>query len=104
MLRFEVCQALAGPGVASGLGMAADVVMHLCDDIQQKNHKVFFDNFFCAIPLIQAQIYKHNVREHTTTCFIVFSVFFFNICFLKHIFHSLFKCALSTLVDTSPTP
>ncbi|KAK1894358.1 PiggyBac transposable element-derived protein 3 [Dissostichus eleginoides] len=32
--------------------MAADVVIRLCDDIQQKNHKVFFDNFFTTIPLL----------------------------------------------------
>ncbi|CAJ1063463.1 piggyBac transposable element-derived protein 2-like [Xyrichtys novacula] len=34
--------------------MAGDVVMRLCDDIKHKNHKVFFDNFFCSIPLIEA--------------------------------------------------
>ncbi|KAI4879261.1 hypothetical protein NFI96_020803 [Prochilodus magdalenae] len=41
-------------GHSSGLGMAGDVVMRLCDDIKHKSHKVFFDNFFCSIPLIEA--------------------------------------------------
>uniref|UniRef100_A0A3Q0RRX2 PiggyBac transposable element-derived protein domain-containing protein n=1 Tax=Amphilophus citrinellus TaxID=61819 RepID=A0A3Q0RRX2_AMPCI len=42
-----------GRGEISQLGMAGDVVMCLCEDIQDKNHKVFFDNFFCTIPLLQ---------------------------------------------------
>lgn len=54
MYRFEVYQGLAGRGQVSPLGMAADVVMRLCDDIRQRNRKVFFDNFFPTIPLIQA--------------------------------------------------
>lgn len=54
MHRFEVYQGSASSGRISGLGMAGDVVMHLCDDIKHKNHKVFFDNFFCSIPLIEA--------------------------------------------------
>uniref|UniRef100_A0A8C6SAS8 PiggyBac transposable element-derived protein domain-containing protein n=1 Tax=Neogobius melanostomus TaxID=47308 RepID=A0A8C6SAS8_9GOBI len=52
--RFEVYQGSASSGCISGLGMAGDVVMRLCDDIKHKNHKVFFDNFFCSIPLIEA--------------------------------------------------
>lgn len=52
--RFEVYQGSASSGHISGLGMAGDVVMRLCDDIKHKNHKVFFDNFFCSIPLIEA--------------------------------------------------
>uniref|UniRef100_A0A3Q0SG42 PiggyBac transposable element-derived protein domain-containing protein n=1 Tax=Amphilophus citrinellus TaxID=61819 RepID=A0A3Q0SG42_AMPCI len=27
-----------------------DVMMRLCEDLQDRNHMVFFDNFFCAIP------------------------------------------------------
>ncbi|CAM4362736.1 unnamed protein product [Leuciscus chuanchicus] len=54
MYRFEVYQGLAGRGQISQLGMAADVVLRLCDDIQHKNHKVFFDNFFSTIPLLVA--------------------------------------------------
>lgn len=34
MHRFEVYQGLAGRGAVSELGMAADVVLRLCDDIQ----------------------------------------------------------------------
>ncbi|KAF3834757.1 hypothetical protein F7725_027315 [Dissostichus mawsoni] len=52
MYRFEVYQGAAVRGQISQLGMAADVVIRLCDDIQQKNHKVFFDNFFTTIPLL----------------------------------------------------
>lgn len=66
MHRFEVYQGLAGHGAVSRLGNAADVVMRLCDDIQQKNHKVFFDNFFCTIPLIQAL--KQQGIYGTGTC------------------------------------
>ncbi|XP_014865728.1 PREDICTED: piggyBac transposable element-derived protein 2-like, partial [Poecilia mexicana] len=54
MYRFEVYQGSAIRGQSSGLGMAGDVVMRLCDDIKHKNHKVFFDNFFCSIPLLEA--------------------------------------------------
>lgn len=52
--RFEVYQCSAGHGQISQLGMAGDVVTRLCDDLQQKNYKVFFDSFFCTIPLIVA--------------------------------------------------
>lgn len=54
MYSFEVYQVSASSGHISGLGMAGDVVMLLCDDIKHKNHKVFFDNFFCSILLIEA--------------------------------------------------
>lgn len=54
MYRFKVYQGSANRGHSSGLGMAGDVVMHLCDDIKHRNHKVFFDNFFCSIPLLEA--------------------------------------------------
>lgn len=53
MNKFEVYQHSASTGRISGLGMAGDVVMRLCDDIKHENHKVFFDNFFCSIPLIE---------------------------------------------------
>ncbi|KAL7874879.1 hypothetical protein SRHO_G00058490 [Serrasalmus rhombeus] len=46
--------------------MAGDVVMCLCQDIQDKNHKVFFDNFFCTIPLLQAL--EHQGIYGTGTC------------------------------------
>uniref|UniRef100_A0AAR2KQS2 PiggyBac transposable element-derived protein domain-containing protein n=1 Tax=Pygocentrus nattereri TaxID=42514 RepID=A0AAR2KQS2_PYGNA len=55
MYNFEPYQGPAGGrGEISQLGMAGDVVMRLCQDIQDKNHKVFFDNFFCTFPLLQA--------------------------------------------------
>uniref|UniRef100_A0A3Q3Q2J4 PiggyBac transposable element-derived protein domain-containing protein n=1 Tax=Monopterus albus TaxID=43700 RepID=A0A3Q3Q2J4_MONAL len=54
MYRFEVYQGSARRERVSWLGMAGDVVMRLCDDIKHKNHKVFFDNYFCSIPLIEA--------------------------------------------------
>ncbi|KAK0136549.1 PiggyBac transposable element-derived protein 3 [Merluccius polli] len=55
MYNFEPYQGPAGGrGEISQLGMAGDVVMRLCEDIQDKNHKVFFDNFFNTIPLLQA--------------------------------------------------
>uniref|UniRef100_A0A3B4D6W9 PiggyBac transposable element-derived protein domain-containing protein n=1 Tax=Pygocentrus nattereri TaxID=42514 RepID=A0A3B4D6W9_PYGNA len=55
MYNFEPYQGPAGGrGEISQLGMAGDVVMCLCQDIQDKNYKVFFDNFFCTIPLLQA--------------------------------------------------
>lgn len=66
MNRFEVYQGSASSGRISGLGMAGDVVMHLCDDIKHKNHKVFFDNFFCSIPLIEAL--KDQGIYSTGTC------------------------------------
>lgn len=54
MYNFEPYQGTAGGrGEISQLGMAGDVVMRLCEDIQDKNHKVFFDNFFCTIPLFR---------------------------------------------------
>ncbi|XP_048106446.1 piggyBac transposable element-derived protein 2 [Alosa alosa] len=52
--RFEVYQGSANRGHSSGLRMAGDVVMRLCDDKKHKNHKVFFDNFFSSIPLLEA--------------------------------------------------
>lgn len=52
--RFEVYQGLTGRGQISQLGVAGDVVLRLCNDIQHKNHKVFFDNFFSTIPLLMA--------------------------------------------------
>lgn len=43
---------MAGHGMISALGLAA-YVMYLCDDIQPKNQKVFFDYFFNSIRIIQ---------------------------------------------------
>ena len=55
MYNFEPYQGPAGGrGEISQLGMAGDVVMRLCEDIQDKNHKVFSDNIFCTIPLLKA--------------------------------------------------
>ncbi|KAM4588720.1 piggyBac transposable element-derived protein 3-like [Odontesthes bonariensis] len=67
MYNFEPYQGSAGGrGEISQLGMAGDVVMRLCEDIQDKNHKVFFDNFFCTIPLLQAL--EHQGIYSTGTC------------------------------------
>ncbi|CAK6971138.1 piggyBac transposable element-derived protein 3-like%2C partial [Scomber scombrus] len=67
MYNFEPYQGPAGGrGEISQLGMAGDVVMRLCEDIQDKNHKVFSDNFFCTIPLLQAL--KHQGIHGTGTC------------------------------------
>uniref|UniRef100_A0A3B1KIQ1 PiggyBac transposable element-derived protein domain-containing protein n=1 Tax=Astyanax mexicanus TaxID=7994 RepID=A0A3B1KIQ1_ASTMX len=67
MYNFEPYQGPAGGrGEISQLGMAGDVVMRLCQDIQDKNHKVFFDNFFCTIPLLQAL--EHQGIYGTGTC------------------------------------
>ena len=61
MYRSEAYQGPAGGrGQISQLGMAGDVIMHLCDDIQQKNYKVFFNNLFCTIPLLQALRHKKD--------------------------------------------
>ena len=40
--------------------------MRLCGDIQQKNYKVFFDNFICTIPLLQAL--QHQGIYGISTC------------------------------------
>ncbi|KAG9262590.1 piggyBac transposable element-derived protein 3-like, partial [Astyanax mexicanus] len=67
MYNFEPYQGPAGGrGEISQQGMAGDVVMRLCQDIQDKNHKVFFDNFFCTIPLLQAL--EHQGIYGTGTC------------------------------------
>lgn len=64
MYRFKVYQGLVGRGVVSGLGMAADVVMRLCDDIQQKNHKVFLTiSFALALEHVEAT----GSREHNSS-------------------------------------
>lgn len=66
MYRFEVYQGAARRGEISQMGLAPDVIMRLCDDIKQKNHKVFFDNFFCTIPLLVA-LQQHGIYG-TGTC------------------------------------
>uniref|UniRef100_A0A3B4XHS3 PiggyBac transposable element-derived protein domain-containing protein n=1 Tax=Seriola lalandi dorsalis TaxID=1841481 RepID=A0A3B4XHS3_SERLL len=43
-----------------------DVGMRLCEDLQDRNQKVFFDNFFCIIPLLQAL--KHQGIFGNGTC------------------------------------
>ncbi|XP_041834127.1 piggyBac transposable element-derived protein 3-like [Melanotaenia boesemani] len=64
--RFEVYQGAAINVGISQLGLAADVILRLCDDIQHKNHKVFFDNFFCTIQLIA--LLKQQGIYSTGTC------------------------------------
>lgn len=67
MYSFEPYQGPSGGrGEISQLGMAGDVVMRLCEDLQDRNHMVFFDNFFCTIPLLQAL--KHQGIFGTGTC------------------------------------
>lgn len=66
MNRFEAYQGSASSGCISELEMAGDQMMRLCDDIKNKNHKVFFDNFFCSIPLIEAL--KDQGIYGTRTC------------------------------------
>ncbi|KAJ8946656.1 hypothetical protein NQ314_008828 [Rhamnusium bicolor] len=50
--RFEIYQGAKSRVAVSPLGACADVVLRLCDDIFHKNHKVFFDNLFCSISLL----------------------------------------------------
>lgn len=67
LYNFEPYQGPAGGrGEITQQGMAGDVVMRLCEDIQDKNHKVFFDNFFCTISLLQAL--EHQGIYGTGTC------------------------------------
>lgn len=35
------------------LGLGGDVVMSLLQNVKEKNHKLFFDNFFSSIPLLE---------------------------------------------------
>ncbi|KAB0790775.1 hypothetical protein PPYR_15415 [Photinus pyralis] len=54
MYRFEVYQGAGGGREAiSDFGACGDVILRLSDDIQHKNHKLFFDNLFCSVPLLQ---------------------------------------------------
>lgn len=67
MYQFELYQgATGGRGRVGELGMAAEVVLRLCENIKGKNHKVFFDNFFCSIPLLEKL--KSQGIEATGTC------------------------------------
>lgn len=51
--RFEMYQGASGDReAASDFGVCADVVLRLCDDIQQKGHKVFCDNLFTTVPML----------------------------------------------------
>lgn len=60
---FDVYQgANAGKRKDSELGLAANVVMKLCSTLpEQKNHKVFADNFFTGIPLLQ-KLYESGIH------------------------------------------
>ncbi len=67
MYQFELYQgATGGRGQVGELGMAAEVVLRLCDNIKGKNHKVFFDHFFCSISLLEKL--KSQGIEATGTC------------------------------------
>ncbi|KAF2901569.1 hypothetical protein ILUMI_04615 [Ignelater luminosus] len=50
--RFEVYQGTSRDrAVISNFGACADVVLRLSSDLVLENHKLFFDNLFCSIPL-----------------------------------------------------
>ncbi|KAL2091612.1 hypothetical protein ACEWY4_013875 [Coilia grayii] len=67
MYEFELYQgASGGRGRVGDLGAAAEVVLRLCDKLKWKNHKVFFDHFFCSIPLLEKM--KSEGIEATGTC------------------------------------
>ncbi|KAJ8912592.1 hypothetical protein NQ315_000460 [Exocentrus adspersus] len=54
MYKFEVYQgASGGRDRISDLGACVDVVLRLSDDLAGKNHKLFFDNLFCSIDLLE---------------------------------------------------
>ncbi|KAF2899929.1 hypothetical protein ILUMI_06256, partial [Ignelater luminosus] len=54
MNRFEVYQDASGDrAVIGNFGACADVVLRLNSDLAHRNHKLFFDNLFCPIPLIE---------------------------------------------------
>ena len=36
------------------LGLGGEVVLRLTDHLRNKNHKVFFDNYFTSFPLLEA--------------------------------------------------
>ena len=40
-------------GASKKMGLGASVVLSLLTDIKKKNHKVYFDNFFSSIPLME---------------------------------------------------
>ncbi|KAL0182470.1 hypothetical protein M9458_021845, partial [Cirrhinus mrigala] len=67
MYRFELYQgASGGRGDVGELGMAAEVVVRLCSDIHNNGHKVFFDNYFCSMPLLE-KLREYGI-ESTGTC------------------------------------
>ncbi|KAF2889408.1 hypothetical protein ILUMI_16765, partial [Ignelater luminosus] len=54
MNRFEVYQgASGGRAIISNFGACVDVVLRLGSDLAHKNHKLFFDNLVCSLPLIE---------------------------------------------------
>uniref|UniRef100_A0A3B1K204 PiggyBac transposable element-derived protein domain-containing protein n=1 Tax=Astyanax mexicanus TaxID=7994 RepID=A0A3B1K204_ASTMX len=67
MYQFELYQgATGGRGQVGAFGMAAEVVLRLCEKIEGKNHKVFLDIFFCSIPILEKL--KSLGIEATGTC------------------------------------
>lgn len=67
MYRFELYQgACGGRGDVGELGMAPEVVVRLCSDLHHDGHKIFFDNLFCSIPLLE-ELKRHGI-EATGTC------------------------------------
>ncbi|KAJ8973641.1 hypothetical protein NQ317_012343 [Molorchus minor] len=55
MYRFEIYQGSGGgKELISDLGACAVwIIIRLSDDIGFCNHKIFFDNLFCSIPLLE---------------------------------------------------
>lgn len=54
MYQFEIYQGSGGGRESiSPLGACADVILRLTEDIGFHNHKIFFDNLFCSMPLLE---------------------------------------------------
>lgn len=54
MERFELYHGTAGYRLVSALGMCADVVVHLCDDIQKK-----ITRYFLAVSFVLFHSFSH---------------------------------------------
>jgi hypothetical protein len=54
MYDFEIYQGAHGHRPEKNLGLCADVVMRLSQNIQGKNHKLYFDNLFTTLDLLKA--------------------------------------------------
>lgn len=53
VLDFEIYQGNpGGKKQSSELGVIGDVVVRLCETVQTKNHKLFFDNLFTSVALL----------------------------------------------------